>query len=197
MKITFTKEYKKCWALLQKDGRWVEGWYNSQSNKVIVKKHKTLLTAFDIDKEQEYYDMTFTTVNIFKTNNNLENIFNNQYFITGSQVYGCPNAKSDIDLAIYMPNQYLAELIYSLRDPDKADLDEIDVQYDTRSYVCRFSNLNLLIFTREDEFLAWKLATQQLLNGDPVSRDLAVKCIENYIDRFSQKPSDFKLQNPK
>ncbi|MCI0537693.1 MAG: hypothetical protein L0Z50_20965 [Verrucomicrobiales bacterium] len=93
-------------------------------------------------------------------------------FVTEGYVYGTPTEKSDIDLVICISKEDFA-LLESLADGD------------SKGYGChvgslRFGKLNLVCID-ECEMEPWKAATDELIARKPVTREEAVKLIEDKI----------------
>ena len=95
-------------------------------------------------------------------------------FVTGSRVYGTPREDSDIDLAVFVTIKEL-NLLCIMADevPDVPDSGGEDV-----SRSLRFGKLNLLCFTDETEFQAWREATDELIQRCPATREDAVRLIQ-------------------
>lgn len=107
-------------------------------------------------------------------------------FLTGSHAYGTPNDKSDVDLAVFVPEpdfgtfqrlNYLAER----RGKEGGD-------YPEGTACFRFDRLNLLVFKDELQFDAWRVATAELIARKPVTRFDAAKHIDQ---RINQAEADF------
>lgn len=80
-------------------------------------------------------------------------------FITGSRAYGKPREDSDIDLVVRVSGD-AAELLWDLSEDDKS---------------CRFGRLNLILCTTDEKFAAWKVATQQMIEGGKKLSRVAAK----------------------
>lgn len=91
-------------------------------------------------------------------------------FLTGSQRYGTPKRKSDIDLVVLMTPEELNELA------DIAGYDH-ETRYDSNSmtFALRFGKLNLICCTTQTQYEVWKDGTDTLVEQSPVTRDTAVE----------------------
>lgn len=105
----------------------------------------------------------------------------NESFVTGSQAYGTPTSESDVDLAIFLPSPH-----YDLFLGLFADEAVVPLHYNAVSNSLRFGKLNLLIFTDEVRFNAWKLATAELIKAKPVARDIAVEAIKTKVSELER-----------
>lgn len=91
-------------------------------------------------------------------------------FLTGSQVYGTPTEKSDVDMVVLVSEKDRNIL---LANSDKG----------TSKIV--FGKLNLIILSKDnpaevEQFLLWKKGTEDLIARRPVTRDFAI----NYLDEI-------------
>jgi hypothetical protein len=94
-------------------------------------------------------------------------------FLTGSRAYGTPRPDSDIDLCVLMSKEDLNELIAG-NTPAKSD-------YGKASASLRFGILNLVCMTSEFDFMAWKVATEELIARKPVTKAEAIQTINECI----------------
>lgn len=97
-------------------------------------------------------------------------------FLTGSRAYGTPRPDSDVDLCVLLSHDDLEAL--ALQAPqangEPASGDENDASL-------RFGRLNLIAMTDPDRFAAWKEATAELVARKPVTRDQAIKLIDEKV----------------
>lgn len=98
-------------------------------------------------------------------------------FLTGSHAYGTPNDKSDVDLAVYVPAAD-ADKFRSLF-PNELRISNEGSYPDGCAY--RFGSLNLLVFSSELHFNAWREATAELALRKPVTRSEAIKAIDEKL----------------
>jgi len=94
-------------------------------------------------------------------------------FITGSQAYGTPHDRSDIDVAVLMDKDDV-RLLNDIKD-------DAEERY-ADSHSLRFGDLNLILFTDPVKFEAWRRATDALLEQQPVSRAQAVAAIKAELE---------------
>jgi hypothetical protein len=110
---------------------------------------------------------------------------------TGSQVYGNPGPKSDIDIVVLVTEDELA-IIARVADSDSrnlskwTELEGADYFITQSSVVAergkmspltaslRFGKLNLLCVTNEEAFQVWEEGTAELSERAPVTRETAV-----------------------
>lgn len=79
-------------------------------------------------------------------------------FLTGSTVYGNPTEDSDVDLVVFVTPKTKEDLI-ALSDKGKIP--------------CKFGKLNLIFATTEQEWEAWKEATEECLkNHNGASKEI-------------------------
>jgi hypothetical protein len=103
-------------------------------------------------------------------------------FLTGSQVYGTPTEKSDIDLVVLLSDDdrlMLAELVAEQVS------EKTYGNYGVGSLSLRFGNLNLIVAKDSDEFTNWAYGTKVLRRQSPVSRERAVELFKNLKGRVS------------
>lgn len=97
-------------------------------------------------------------------------------FLTGSRAYGTPRTDSDVDICVLLSHDDLEAL--ALQAPqsngEPASGDENDASL-------RFGRLNLIAMTDPARFGAWKEATAELVARRPVTRDQAVKLIDEKV----------------
>jgi hypothetical protein len=97
-------------------------------------------------------------------------------FLTGSRAYGTPRPDSDVDLCVLLSHDDLEAL--ALQAPqsngEPASGDENDASL-------RFGRLNVIAMTDPSRFAAWKEATVELVARKPVTRDQAVKLIDEKV----------------
>jgi hypothetical protein len=67
-------------------------------------------------------------------------------FITGSHVYGIPNAESDVDLVLLL---------------DARTQQILEANSETKKVPIRYGNLNLILCHSPEEYDAWKTFTDQ------------------------------------
>lgn len=97
-------------------------------------------------------------------------------FLTGSRAYGTPRPDSDVDLCVLLSHDDLEAL--ALQAPqangEPASGDENDASL-------RFGRLNVIAMTDPGRFGAWKEATAELVSRRPVTRDQAIKLIDEKV----------------
>ena len=98
-------------------------------------------------------------------------------FITGSRAYGTPREDSDVDLAVFVPSQDADKF----RELFKAELRISNEGSYPDGCAYRFGNLNLLVFSSEPHFKAWRDATAELVARKPVTRSEAIKAIDEKL----------------
>ena len=92
-------------------------------------------------------------------------------FLTGSRAYGNPREDSDIDLAVLLSSEELQQLRnHASRNENESAHPEMRVY---KGASLRFGKLNLLVFTDEQQYLAWQVATQSM-----------VKTVGEFQDKF-------------
>lgn len=79
-------------------------------------------------------------------------------FITGSQAYGTPTSKSDVDLVIYVDPETKQKLI-DLSDHGKMP--------------CKYGKLNLIMVTTPEEAAVWLMGRSVCMKEAPVDFDTA------------------------
>jgi len=99
-------------------------------------------------------------------------------FLTGSHAYGTPHEQSDIDLVILCDEETRLKL-RSLANRHNGQI--------------RFGGLQVLAFSNEAVFSAWKTINDQLITRKPVERDDAVQCFKSGIgpilnDLYRERP---------
>lgn len=87
-------------------------------------------------------------------------------FLTGSHAYGTPHERSDIDLVVLCDEETQLKL-RSLANQDNGQI--------------RFGSIQVIAFTNEAVFSAWKTINDQLVARKPVGRDEAVRCFRSGI----------------
>lgn len=98
-------------------------------------------------------------------------------FVSGSQRYGTPTEKSDIDLIVLLDDDN--EQFDLLGNEGEVDGDASDPceeghdQTEGRVMSLRFGNLNLIVVNKK-LYRAWKDATDELVAQKPVTRDEAI-----------------------
>lgn len=97
-------------------------------------------------------------------------------FITGSQVYGTPTPKSDVDLAIFLPEPEFS-LLQTKCGESLSQTGVDGKEYPESTAAFRFGKLNLLVFRDSVEFEAWRMATVNLTARKPVTRAEATQTI--------------------
>ena len=109
-------------------------------------------------------------------------------FITGSQAYGFPKPKSDIDIVLLISRDTLDRLAELSDEQGSGEA----CGYCRDSASLRFGRLNLICFTSRTPFLAWRTATEELVAMKPVARDQAVELIQRRLAEFSgRSPRSF------
>lgn len=100
--------------------------------------------------------------------------------LTGSHAYGIPNAKSDIDLVVYVNEDDLVKLM------NQADnIDAISSGYtDENAKSLRFGNLNLLCVTDEKHYEIWRKGTRELKQKAPVPRNFAIQFMAQLREKW-------------
>lgn len=98
-------------------------------------------------------------------------------FLTGSHAYGTPREDSDVDLAVFVP----AEDADKFRGLFASELRISNEGSYPNGCAYRFGNLNLLVFSSEPHFNAWREATAELATRKPVTRSEAIKAIDNKL----------------
>lgn len=93
-------------------------------------------------------------------------------FLTGSYAYGTPTKDSDIDLVVLVDE----DVSCFLWDKSETSLKKLS-----------FGKLNLILTLDEDHFNGWKDATEQLIKEKPVTREHAIKVIQ---ELFSDRKLD-------
>lgn len=88
-------------------------------------------------------------------------------FLTGSRVYGTPNAESDVDLCVLISYDDMKTLV----DASKHEASGSGIP---RAMSVKFGELNLVMTWDEKCFAEWKMATEDLIKAKPVTRDDAV-----------------------
>ena len=100
-----------------------------------------------------------------------------QAFFTGSRVYGRSTLGSDLDVIVLCSqDEYL--LFRMVCDPDSG---KVTNETNGGLKSLKFGKLNVLCFTCEKEFYAWKHATDCLVDKRPVSRDTAIDTIDSML----------------
>lgn len=104
-------------------------------------------------------------------------------FITGSHAYSTPHEKSDVDLVVRMDAGVCYQLGKLLGISKQAqNEDDPDAEYNRTSL--RIGNLNLIICETDAEYDYWKEGTELLIKQKPVTRDFAIKFLD---DLYSEK----------
>ncbi len=104
---------------------------------------------------------------------------NDNAFITGSQVYGIPTDKSDIDVVVKMSPEDMINLC-SLAGKDDV------LEYGDGQTSIRFGKLNLIIcYDDGPRFNNWKKGTEELKQTKPNTRDHAIFVFEELFTRES------------
>ena len=97
-------------------------------------------------------------------------------FVTGSRVYGVPNADSDVDLVVLVDE----------RDADilRRHAEEFRSSDDGCGrpgwYAIRFGRLNVILCDQK-RFDLWRGATDELIEQRPVTRDFAVSVVKKHL----------------
>lgn len=92
-------------------------------------------------------------------------------FLTGSRVYGTPKEDSDLDMVILIEEEEERDYILALKDNPNAKM-------------TMFGNINLIVVKSEDEYYAWKSATELLESKKPVTKKKAKETIKNNLETF-------------
>lgn len=136
-------------------------------------------------------------------------------FITGSQVYGTPTEESDFDLVV-LCDKKVVQILNHVEFLDQQTVfrksdwwwvrlwkwfwnrlngrhyrrhiaeNTLYIDPDYLQYSVRFGSLNIIMLTDEEEFIAWKTATDELIKRKPVTRKEAVQDIEDFIRIFKE-----------
>jgi Nucleotidyltransferase domain len=89
-------------------------------------------------------------------------------FLTGSYVYGVPNAASDVDLVIYMPLAELRDFVKFLQHAKAIG------EAGSGETACQFSlklgKINLIGVSSEEYYHAWKEGTAACLDLNTLNR---------------------------
>jgi len=108
-----------------------------------------------------------------------------QAFLTGSQVYGNPTDKSDIDLVVLLSDEDRTLLHNLVGDSEEKVPARQDYNgYGVGSLNLQFGRLNLIVAENEMEWLAWRAGTTTLLSQAPVTRDKAVETFKGLRERL-------------
>jgi hypothetical protein len=106
-------------------------------------------------------------------------------FITGSRKYGTPRKwtkgdqdASDLDLVLFMDQADLKILADHFGDEGAED--ELPVEYGGSTFVFSIDDLNLIVFSDEAKYDAWKRGTADCFKRRPVTREDAVETICGY-----------------
>lgn len=94
-------------------------------------------------------------------------------FLTGSHAYGTPHEGSDVDLVVFMSEDATYDLL------DAMGIKEDNDGYSLKNgYQFKAGKLNIIICTREDDYLAWSKGTTELRKVAPVTRAEAVRTLK-------------------
>lgn len=111
-------------------------------------------------------------------------------FLTGSRAYGTPRPDSDTDLACLVDQAALDQLRSLADKPDKTQPTASDYSLNRQrdqsqdpGDSLRFGRLNLLCFTSQAVFEAWREATRELISERPVTRDAAKIRIKSRVQQ--------------
>lgn len=96
-------------------------------------------------------------------------------FVTGSQVYGTPTVRSDIDLVVMVSPDDLKLLKDKAGLQATGDSDPGPEDIGGLSASLKFGKLNLICVTSQKAFNVWKQGTEDLEKRAPVTRDEAVE----------------------
>lgn len=94
-------------------------------------------------------------------------------FLTGSQRYGIPTDKSDIDIVVEITED-LARLLFEFSDKGKA------ISPNAIGWSLRFGKLNL-ICCNDTRYDAWKAATTECYLEKPTTRERAKEIFATFI----------------
>jgi hypothetical protein len=107
-------------------------------------------------------------------------------FMTGSQVYGTPTAKSDVDVVVLVEEdeadrwrEVFGELGLLGIDGDAASGGDLSI---------RSGKINLIVETDPKEFEAWRTGTAELIGRAPVTREQAVQTLRAHRRRLGLGP---------
>jgi len=103
-------------------------------------------------------------------------------FITGSQKYGIPNDRSDVDLVVLLSENDLFQLL-DLED----DAMRKQNSYGDALLSLKFGRLNILCTTNVEDYNVWVEGTKELIAQKPVTRDTAVKCFSRRREELRNK----------
>ncbi len=93
-------------------------------------------------------------------------------FITGSQAYGTPTNKSDVDLVILCGTDVVAFLRLIADPEEKKEVAEGYPEGGRESF--RFGKLNVICCTDSIELSVWEAGTKLLMSLPAVTREFAV-----------------------
>lgn len=85
-------------------------------------------------------------------------------FITGSQIYGTPTSKSDIDIVV-SGDWELEHCLFTKSEKGDGSLNPI----------IKFGKLNIIVAKSEDEYDAWWRARDRCIEEKPITRDRAIE----------------------
>lgn len=102
-------------------------------------------------------------------------------FLTGSQVYGTPHEKSDIDLVVLVSPSDLKTLCTLHSDAPAEDYEGVT------SSAIRFGKLNLLCVTTPEDLAVWREGTDELTARKPVTRPEAVELFKAKREALRQR----------
>lgn len=94
-------------------------------------------------------------------------------FITGSQAYGQPTEKSDIDFVVLVSESEL-DTLRRMADKVLEGRENSDADGEASSASLMFGRMNLIAVTNETDFAIWKHGTERLRQQKPVTRDMAI-----------------------
>lgn len=105
-------------------------------------------------------------------------------FVTGSHAYGTPTKDSDVDVCILAncsARKFVSPLLANCDEFEDFDVNNYGL---TRGVSVKIGKLNLLVFSGEVEFFAWRDATAVLKSMAPVTRETAIEVIDSFLIEY-------------
>lgn len=100
--------------------------------------------------------------------------------LTGSHAYGLPGKDSNVDLIVFVSKAELEKLMPHATHDTNNDGSNAGEGGES----LRFGKLNLLCFTNETVYSAWREATRKLAEIAPVTREVAVDLIDKMLSEM-------------